>query len=297
MSEFDRDLQDLTNAKNDIMGKLSAYAREFFPIIVLFFSIAVTVLTRLYTVGVKNPFDTEFWVSLGTNVATTMLPYIVYVQHGSDMFKATNQAYRENLITWGKKSEQIRKDPSAFIEYCRNYSSEVAENARRMAFESRCLIPWADFLALYNGKSKKHIRTLYKQGKLSKDEAKAVARANKPRRKPRIEPVSILCGSDTARIENLPRGKRNYTLGKIVFRPFGMLLFSAGVSIISPKFLGVQSADVIFSLFVSAFTILFAGITGNSAGNSSARQEASAVKSRIYFIDNFLSTQKETPTA
>lgn len=285
---MDKELQNLSNATATASEKFMTFLQDSMPYIILLVSVAFTIVKSLFTFGLSNPFSAEFWIDLGTNCATTLATYSAFCVHGNKEFKITNIPYQNNLKAWGEYSAKIRKEcPTEFLQFCRDYAKECGLAKRRREFERRSLIPWEVFEAQFLPLSDLQLKDKYLSGEITKSDYRAIYNARRPCRTPQINATSILCGSDSVPVEKIASANRNYIAQSIALRPLTMLLVSAGLAIISPVFSGISSADVIFSIVSSAFMIVAAAVSGNTAGNTGARREAADIKAKIYFLDTF----------
>lgn len=294
---MDKDLQSLSNATASIEEKIMRFFKSSMAYIVLAISIALTVVKSLFSFGISNPFASpQFWIDLGGNILTTIATYAAFCIHGSEEFKATNQPYLTNLKAWGEYSARIRKEcPSEFLRYCLEYAKNCAEQARKNRFERVSLIPWEMAVKDYIPMLEKDLKAKVASGDLSASDYKAIMKAKKPVKPPKISATAILCGSDSVSIDKIADAHRNYVAQSIILRPFTMLLFSAGFAMVTPVFNGVSSADIIFSIISSAFMIMVAAVSGNTSGNNGARREAADIKAKIYFLDTFSAKISQKP--
>ena len=286
---MDKELQGLSNVTATAEEKIMRFFKTSMPYIVLLISVAFTVIKSLFDFGISNPFSPQFWINLGANILTTLATYSAFCIHGSEEFKETNQPYLSNLRAWGEYSTKIRKEcPTDFQDFCQSYARKCVEIKRRRKFEKRSIIPWNVYEAKFSLMKAKELKAAYLRGEITKNDYRAIKSAHRPIKTPIINATSILCGSDCVEMEKITTANRNYVAQSIVLRPFEMLLMSAGLAVITPVFNGVSGADVVFSIVASAFMIIAAAVSGNTAGNNGARREAADVKSKICFLDTFV---------
>lgn len=289
MSEFDKNMQAIANMKDLTVNKAKEILTEFYPFIVAIASIVFTVVSQLFEYGLENPFSFAFWVSLGRNILTTTAAYLVFVNHGNSMYKITNTAYRQNLKTWGELSCTIRTTtPSEFIEYCKQYIRNAVEDNRRAILERYSLVSWNDFNENYRKKTKAEILDFVKSGKISARDGKAILKAQKPIKPAKIEPVAILCGSDTVKVEAISTQRVSYSMRSVLFRPLVMVGINVGLALLSSSKLSMNTAAVWFDIVTSSFMIMLACIMGDLSGDGAARKDHAAVKSKIFFINGFM---------
>lgn len=294
---MDKELQDFSKQFISFEEKLTAFFRVALPYIVLLVSVATTITSAFFGMEVVNPFTAKFFIDLAQKVLATMATYSMFCIHGNREHKLTSNAWQSNLTTWGEYSTKIRKNyASAFSKYCCEYALKCAERKRRTRFERKTLYPWEEYAEKYAKMSVKALRGCYDKGEITKADLRAFLQARKPVRPPRINATAILCGRGAVEVEKIAGRNRNYVVESIAARPFIMLLISAGFSIVTPTFLGTSVPTVIYSIVTSIFLIMLAAVTGNISGNNGGKRESNDVKSKIYFLDTFLETQKPPQT-
>lgn len=293
---MDEKLNNLSAGLSEMEDKIYKFAKSTFPYLVMVLSLVFSVLRSLFTFGFINPFSREFWVTMFTNLATTIMTYAAFTIHGNDEYKMTNEVYKANLAAWKTYSAKVRAlCPNEFICYCRDYARDCVKRKRRASLEAYSLITWETFEEKYLNASRKSILDDYKRGKIDKSDLKGILLARRPMKTPCISATAILCGADTVAVEKLAASKRNYILEAIAVRPFSVIVFSCGISILAPVFLGANAIQIIFSAVTTAFLLCMAAFSGIRAGNSGARRENSDMKSKILFLDAFMQTKKATP--
>lgn len=286
MNDVDKALNTAATVKNNAQSKLLEFARSYIVYVILAINISLSVILRLYDVGLKNPFTVSFFASFAVNVSSTMLVYICYVYHGAELTKKTSPAYSATAKAWSELSAKIRATYiNAFSGYIRKYSTEVVESKRRAILESRSLIPWAVFCEKYRATSAKEIKAEYKASNLSKRDYRAILAANKPIRPPVINAVNILCGAEAINVEHIESEKISFAARQILARPAGVFVASAILSSITAS--GTAEEITALAIILPIFQLVVAAVMGVFSGASATSRELGAIKSKVYFQNLF----------
>ena len=242
---------------NDAYGKISHTGEGFkskiiesiqrnFALLVLILNIAVTVAYRLFSPWVQNPFTPDFFITLATNILTTMFCYVVFVSYGQRHEFASLSGYAENCELWSRLSADARARSREFEAYCKE-RVEIERNERRRAIiENNTMILWDEYLELYKGKTRAQIRDAVSAGTLDASSARYINRANRRINIKPINPLLILCGIKLSNVNDAGREGLAPSTVAVISRPVIMFIVNAGVSMIHGSWKGVSTGEEIF---------------------------------------------------
>ena len=292
MTQTDKALSALERQKSDISAKAWKVIYDLFPYLVLLMNIAVSILSRPFRGWLENPFSADFFISLSTNILTTMFSYSCFVRHGEQMTKLTMRGYAENSNRWSVLSGKVRGGMGdSFARFCTARVEKEREERRREIIGNHTMISYDRYEQEYKGKSRRYIEDLRKSGKLSRRDAYAILRANGQIRVKPINPLIILCGISRTKVNDAGRENIRYSTLSIISRPFTMLIVNIAVTMFKWQYVGLENANEIYNMLISAFMIVMASAMGYSAGATSARKEHDKIKNRIFFIERFLEAE------
>lgn len=292
-------MNDLTNVyskiastQNKVTQAVTKFAKEFFPFIILILNILVTIGSKLFDTWLENPFTVDFFISLGINLLTTMFCYSCFIKYGEKNEKLCSPSYFTNVDRWSKMSGDVRNHHNdEFTSYCKNQVELEREEKRISYIVNHTMISIPTYNEQYRGKTKADIEKLVEEGKLTKAEARYVNKANSPIYVRPINAISILCGIHGTTANDAVRdGIISNSARSILFRPIGVLILTAVISMVKGVWVGVGDASAIFDMIYSMFMIVISSIMGYSSGANSARKENDRIKGRIYFIEKFLNS-------
>ncbi len=291
MSKLTETYSKAANAKNRASTAVANFTRDFFPYLILVFNIIITVCSRLFNAWVENPFTTDFFISLATNLLTTMFCYACFIRYGEDNEILAIPNYDDTITVWSNMSGEVRtKLAGHFTEYCRKQVDAEREDKRHCIISNHTMIAIAEYMDKYMKLSKAEILQLVEEGKLTKEDGKWICRANKTHYVRPINPMLILCGVHAANANDVGRDGVRYSTMSMAARPVAMFLLTAGITMFKGSWIGVDDASAIFDMLYSILMIVISSILGYSSGAKSARKEFDKVKGRIYFLEKFLNT-------
>lgn len=276
--------------------KAAALIRSNFAFLILVLNIVVSVVFRFFTPSVENPFTPDFFISLATNILTSMFCYCIFISYGRKSEKIAMTDYAANVDVWSTLSGTVRKSYNVeFDAYCRARVQIEREDRRRALIENNTMIRYEDFCALYRGKSRSEIKALVAAGELDRIDARYVIRANRQIRVKPINPLLILSGIRISTLNDAGRDGLSPSTVAILSRPVGMFILNALITMIHGQWTGVTTGEEIFSMIFSVLMIIISSIMGYSSGVSAARKEHNRIKGRIFFIENFIKEKETTP--
>ena len=289
MANLNETYENISHKGETFKERATAAIRENFAFLILLLNIVVSVAFRLFSPWVDNPFTPDFFISLATNILTSMFSYCIFISYGEKMEKLAMSGYSENCKLWSKISGQVRTTMSAEFEaYCRERALIEREERRRAIIENNTMISFSVFESEYRGRSKQYIQSCVKSGALEKRDARYVLRANRqPDVKP-INPLIILCGIKLSTLNDAGRDGISPSTISVISRPVGMFILNALVSMIHGHWAGISTGEEIFDMIFSVLMIIISSVMGYSSGVSSARKEHNKIKGRIFFLENFI---------
>lgn len=280
--------EDIANVTENIKTRTRAAVKEFFPYIILILNIAFTVASRLFSTWLENPFTPDFFITLASNILTTMFCYACFVSYGERIGKHTIRGYNENCERWSELSCKIRAEKSEqFIKYCKDRTDAEREEKRQAILRNHTMIKLEDYESLYRGLNFHSLWRKRKEYGLSLKETFFVALANGNIRVKPIKPLLILCGVKASHINDAGRSKLPASAFSIMMRPLLMFVLSACITMFKGSFVGVADSSAIYDMILSGLSIIISSIVGYSAGFSSAKKELKTIISRIFFLEHF----------
>ena len=294
MGKLNEAYEDIAHTGANIKEKLTSVIRENFAFIILFFNIAISVAFALFTPSVENPFNAAFFINLARNITTSMFSFCCFVSWGQKREKLSMPGYSQNTEQWSSLSDMVRTSMSSMFEqYCKIRVEAEREERRRAIISNNTMIDYAVYEKEYKGKTPPAINQCVQQGMLSPDDARFIKRANRRIRVRPINPLIILCGIKISSLNDAGRDGISPSTLSVLSRPVFLFIFNAAISMIHGEWSGISTGSEIFVMISSVFTIILSSVAGYSSGVGAARKEHSKIKSRIFFIENFLKTQTE----
>lgn len=294
MSKIDETYGNIAHTGANVKERLTAALRDNFAIIVLILNITFRIALELFDANVENPFTVDFFIKLGTDIATTMFCYCCFISYGHKMEKTIMPGYKDNCQKWSVLSGKVRSNMSeTFERFCVARADEERDERRRAIIVNHTMIPWSVFDEKWRGKSKREVGDAVEKGELSRSEAFYVNRANGVIRVKPINPILILCGVRISSLNDVGRDGISPSTVSIISRPVLMFILNAGVAMLHGAWRGISTGEEIYNMIFSVVMIIMASVMGCSAGVNSARKEHDRIKGRIFFIEKFL----ESPTA
>lgn len=273
---------------NSIKQRARKLLNDYIVYVMLTFVLVVQTVSELYRISLQNIFSLSYILDMAISIATTMMVYMLFAPIGSEKERERFVGYQHNLDRWSELSAGIRKnriDP--FSRFCKLREADERSEWRRVIVENKTLIPYSDYVNRYMMLDKTELKKLFNNKEISKTEYKALKKANKsPKIKP-INPLLILCGVERRSLNDAGRKTPSVVTMWMMRRPAVILITNILINSIKPIYQGVQNADAILSMILSAFSILIAAYTGFSVGVSKVREQNDIVKNRIFFIELF----------
>ena len=279
------------NAQSKTTAAIVGWVREFFPYLILILNVLFTIITRLFSAELQNPFSAEFFISLGNNLLSTSFCYICFISYGDRCTKASNTAFSNNLKRWSELSASVRTSSDEFVDYCRKESEKEREERRTAYIVNNTLISAEKYMKEYRGMNNRQIRSLAREGKITASEAYFIRKANSVKVKP-INPLLILCGVNVAHLNEAGRQGMKYSTMSVILRPLIVFGSNALISMITGRWLGFSDPSVIFDMMFLTLLIVLSSVLGYSAGAENARREHDKVKARIFFLEKYNQTEK-----
>ena len=266
--------------------------QRYLIVVVLVFNILLEIISSLYTFGFRNPFTPEFFLELAVNTATTMICYACFIMVGQVEERKRTTMYSDNVQSWAKLSEKVRDGYlSAFRVFCEEQVTEERNEAKRLILGNNTIIGFEEYVQKYSTLNKKQLKALYKQKKISKEEYKAIYKANgfglfNPTKLKPINPVIILSGVAKATINDAGRKESSFVARWLSTRPLLIFFSTALINAITTSFMGAGK-NAILDIFLSVLMIVISSVVGYGAGQNAVRDKDDRVKSRIIFLSLF----------
>lgn len=293
MNKITDTYQNIANTQSTITERARRIIMDYAPFLIVLLTVAFTVASRLFNAWIENPFTTSFFVSLATNLLSTMLCYTIMIPVGEESERLATPAYASNRALWAKLSGDIRTGMNdAFVTYCRTAVEEERDERRCEIVQNHTMISRKTYKEKYCGLSKSKLDELVKLGELSSGDAFWLSRANGRIRIKAINPLIILSGVRATHINDAGRSGSGYAVTQVISRPLLMLIMSAFVSMLKGSFIGIADASALYDMIWSAISIVISSMSGFYTGTKSAKREHERIKSRIFFIEKFLEKHK-----
>lgn len=294
MDEMNNAYSGIAHTSSDFKERMIRTVRDNFAFIILVFNILLRIALELFDASVSNPFTVDFFIKLGTDIATTMFCYVCFISYGAKMEKSTLQAYRNNAALWAQLSEGVRKSHNeAFSEFCRVCAEEEREERRKAIIQNNTMVPYDRFEKEYRGKSKKDIAALVKDGTLDRIDAYYVNKANGVIRVKPINPLLILCGVKATSLNDVGRDGISPSTISALSRPVSMFVLSAIIEMLHGAWRGISTGEEVYNMLLSVLMIVISSVVGYSAGVNAARKEHDKIKGRIFFLEKFNQRRSE----
>lgn len=289
--KVDNVFNEITETTDNVISKGKKIVQKYLIYVVLFFNIAIQVISKLYQIGFANPFTVEFCLELIISTIVTMICYVLFIPFGKADEKSKNPSIEENLSLWSKLTEKVRNGYNdVFRLFCTEQVNYERKEAREIILGNNTLISYDKYAELYMGKSKKEIKVLVKCGELTAKEGRAINRANgyglfNPTQIKPINPIIILSGVKKQTLNDAGRTDSSYIARFLAKRPLLIFATTVALNAVSATFIGDQ--NVILEMLISVLSVIVASICGYSAGQEDVREQNDKVKSRIFFISLF----------
>lgn len=266
--------------------KIKTGIQKYLIFIVLLFNIGLEIVIKCFQIGLNNVFTASFFVNLVISISTSMLCYICFIPLGRTDEEKRSLTYKSTMEKWESLSNKVRESfIELFKQFCISEVDAERNEQKKIILSNNTTIPYDTYKTEYEGKSKKELKALYNEGKISKEEFKALKKCNKVKAKP-INPLIILCGTKRTSINDAGRDEGSYALTKTLQRPVIMFVISFVVNSISTTFIGGDN-NVILDIMLSIFSIVVASVCGYTTGVNDFKHQEDRVKSRTVFLTLF----------
>lgn len=274
------------------IGKVKQGIQRYLIVVVLAFNIVLEIISSLYKFGFRNPFTPEFFLELAVNTATTMICYVCFIMVGQSEERKRTTMYSDNIKAWSKLSEKVRDGYlSIFRTFCEEQVTEERNEVKRLILGNNTIISFDEYIEKYSLLNKKQLKQLYKEKKISKEEYKALYKANgfgrfNPTKIKQINPVIILSGVAKATINDAGRKESSFIARWLSTRPLLIFFSTALINAITTTFMGA-STNAVLDIFLSVLMIVISSVVGYGAGVNAVKDKDDRVKSRIIFLSLF----------
>ena len=292
MSNLHDTYQSVAERSMKTTDKMVTFVKDFMPFLLLALNLIVVVITKLFRTHLENPFTVDFFISLATNIFTTMFCYTVFIRYGERSEKAISSSYLDNLGTWGELSGVVRhKYSDRFTAYCFEQIELERREIRYSYLLNHTMITVERYKREFEGLSAEKLDLLVKQGVITRSEAKWIKKANIiPKVRP-IKPMLILCGVQASHLNDVGREAMSHTTAAILAKPIILFSLTVVITMIKGTWAGITSAAVVFEIVYSIFSIILSSIVGYSSGAAAAEKDMDRIKGRIFFLERFISNE------
>ncbi len=283
---LDQAAASVDGAKQKMMNKL----RGSMNAVCLITIIALEVLHRFVTYGFNAEFAIDYVFSALITSMTSLLAFYVFFPNGKRVGRA-RKSYMEAGAELKKARSALRKNNliATFRVWCRTRSDKEADaviEARLEALEN--LYVTREEYMEYRLFSRKQLRALVREGKITKEAAKQIRVCNRAVKCKPYAPTYFLSDVKEGRESAYLRGKDHYEARALAMRPVFCVAVGVVTSIITwtPKQMG-SPLDVFLSIAISIFQICLASLSGYSSGQTAAAKEELAIRAKTGFVEEF----------
>lgn len=281
---MDENFDALLDLKENVTRRIRASLEGKLMTALLIGCILVSAFFSIVDLGVINPFDPTVWIRLGTQLVTSYLVFLMFIDPGERaevMRVGEHKSIRDRLSTL---SEEISRNGlmARFHAFCRHKEERGTEERRRQIYGR--YMDDSTFSAL-SGVPVKDLRRRFRAGEITRGQYMAVRRASVASVRT-LRPELILSSDPATPPEEI--GKRiTYRQRKTLQRPIVLVLLN--VLTHSMTFLGAEafSIGMLISVLTSTFSIAVSAFVGYDVGKNSAIWQTTQRQSRIRFILEF----------
>lgn len=283
--------QFANDTTNKTVEKIKSGVQKYLIFIVLFFNIALSIISKLYSLGLQNPFSQGFFVDFIISTGTSMVCYICFIPFGRANEMQRSKTYKDNIKKWQELSEKVRQGfLEAFYGFCDEQEEYEREDKKKLELLNHTTMTYETYLAEYKGKSNGEIRKLHRAGKLTLAEKNAIIKCNQMKVQP-INPLVVLQEVKATHYNDAGRDTSNYARMKTAQRPFAILFVSIIINTITTSFL-TMGENFIVEALLSIFSIIVASIGGFSTGTNAFIDHENKIKAKIIFLSLFKEKNK-----
>lgn len=284
---MDNNIFQFTNdTKNKTISKIKLSLQKYLIFFVLLFNIGLSVVSKMYTLGLQNPFSQGFFVDFIISTSTSMICYVCFIPFGRNDEMNRSKTFSENLKTWQNLSEKVRQGfLEAFYAFCDEQEEYERVDKVKLELANHTMMTYEIYLSEYKGKSNKELRKLHRAGKITGSDLSALIKCNKMKVKP-INPLVVLQEVKATHYNDAGRDHSNSARAKTVQRPFTILIVSLLINTITTSMLTVGENFVI-EMLLSIFSIIVASVSGYSTGANDFVEKENKIKAKIIFLSLF----------
>lgn len=283
-----------SDAQNQVIEKVRKGLQKYLIFIVLIFVIALQIVVRLYKFGFQNAFTEEFFANFTLDTISTTVAYICFYPFGRNGEQLRSLTFIDNFNLWSQLSDIVRTGYLImFNAFCSKQVDEEREETKKFIISNCTIIPYDVYKSEYEGKSKSDLKALLNNGTITKDDYKAIIKANRVRIKP-INALVILSGAKRTSINDAGRTEGSLMWLKAILRPSVAIIVAAITNSIKAFYIG-NGWEMLIQIMLSVLSICIAAISGYSSGGNEFKAYESKVKSRVVFISLFFEKNNITP--
>lgn len=283
---LDQAAASVNGAKQKIKDRL----RSSMNAVCLITIIALEVLHRFVTYGFNAEFAWDYVFSALITSLTSLLAFYVFFPNGkhAGRIRDTYMGAQEDLKQ-ARKTLRDNKWIAAFRTWCRAKSDKEADAVieTRLEVLENLYVTKEEYME-YRLYSRRKLKKLVSEGKITKEAAKQIRFCNKAVKCKPYAPTYFLSDVKEGKDDVYLRGKDHYEVRALTMRPVFCVAVGVITSLItwSPKTMG-SALDVLLSIAISVFQICLASLSGYSSGQTAAAKEELAIRAKAGFIDEF----------
>ena len=257
-------LADRRSALQETAGRTLS---EYTGAILLAVCLSLTAALPLVVLRISNPFSEEFLFRTAYSVLSSTLCYLLFLPEGRRAEKRKEVAFAEAEERLRALSLDVRRGRlSAFCDYCRRLSADLADRRRSEALARAALLP-------------------------ARRARRERRRAERIRPRP-LSPVRILCGAGQGEPGDLGRRPYPRTAVLALLRPVAILLSSLLFSSVTILPGGTPTAATAVQILSGLFGVTMAAFAGYTAGGAAAREELPRLWQRVMLLTTFFEEAK-----
>lgn len=284
---MDNNFFQFTNdSKNKAVEKIKNGIQKYLIIIVLLFNVGLSIVSKLYQLGLQNPFSQGFFVDFIISTGTSMICYICFIPFGRSDEMNRSKSFSDNFKLWQNLSEKVRRGYlRSFYDFCDEQEEYERNDKKKLELANHTMMSYETYLANYKGKSKKEIRKLYRSGKITAAEKNAIIKCNQMKVKP-INPLVVLQEVQSTHYNDAGRDSSSQARTKTIQRPITIFIVSLIINTITVSFLSMGE-NFFIEMLLSIFSIIVASIGGYSTGVGDFIEKENKIKAKIIFLSLF----------
>ena len=301
--------EKFTEQKNKLNYVVKNGFKQSINYILLLFLVGMTLILSYAIPSFYDGISSSMLINTGYLVIADALAMIMFVPQGEGNEMTKNISYQNNMITWSKKSNAVRKDKHLmdFRAYCQEVNDRLRKEKREKYIQDANIEPefyHQVFEKLTIKELRKYLKPQvvtiknfdentqkYNESKinvqLSKMQFNMLKKAKGRIKIARLEPMRVLAGSETRGEYKIAQQKIKYSTKNITSRLLMVVAYSLllGSVILVPN--GQRGLMYLFSVIMRLTGIITSTFIGFYSGVKNIKNANEEAKERIIFIDEF----------